>query len=393
MSMLKAAEGRTGNEPLRNFRALAFWAYLLVTITVLLWPFDLVFSPVKNGVRWIGKTNGIEFVRPGQVLSPLPTESFCNRFINGAGFSLEVWLASSNATQTGPARIVSYSLNPYLRNFTLGQSKDALVMRLRTTETDLDGTVPHLEVPHVFHASQPQHIVVTYDFAEQRVYVNGIKRAQARIPGGRLTNWDPALPLIFGNEFSGNRPWLGRLFFVAIYDRPLREKEIRRHAKAGWSSELGSSATPSRSINGLVARYVFSERAGERVADSNGTEQAVDLNIPREIHRPGSPFLEAAFGMRLRQIELLQDFILNVLGFIPFGFLLYRLLSGRLKTTLRTTILVILLGTLLTFAIESLQHFSLSRYSSLVDVFSNMLGTAVGVAAARFYAFRINRTN
>jgi len=175
-------------------------------------------------VHWITKSNGIEFRQRGQVLSRSSTENLCGRLLIGTGFSLEMWIASENEVQSGPARIVSYSLNTGLRNFTLGQSGENLVMRLRTTKTDLNGINPHLKVANVFGSAGLQHIVVTYDFLEQRVYINGTIQAREKIPGGRFTNWDPSYYLVLGNEATGDRPWLGKIFFLAMYSRPLAEK-------------------------------------------------------------------------------------------------------------------------------------------------------------------------
>ena len=41
---------------------------------------------------------------------------------------------------------------------------------LRTPNTDLNGCGPHLLVEDIFKSSEPQHIVVTYDFSELSVF-------------------------------------------------------------------------------------------------------------------------------------------------------------------------------------------------------------------------------
>jgi len=211
-------------DPLTNLYNRAVVTYMLMLFVALLWPFDFAFQREKNNVHWITKSNGIEFRQRGQVLSRSSTENLCGRLLIGTGFSLEMWIASENEVQSGPARIVSYSLNTGLRNFTLGQSGENLVMRLRTTKTDLNGINPHLKVANVFGSAGLQHIVVTYDFLEQRVYINGTIQAREKIPGGRFTNWDPSYYLVLGNEATGDRPWLGKIFFLAMYSRPLAEK-------------------------------------------------------------------------------------------------------------------------------------------------------------------------
>ena len=372
-------------DPLTDLYNRGVVACILVLMVLLLWPFDLVFLKEKNNVHWIGTSNGIEFPEKGQVLSPSSTENLCGRLLAGTGFSLEVWAAAQNDVQSGPARIVSYSLNPNRRNFTLGQSKDRLVMRLRTTETDLNGVTPHLEVDNVFDSPEPRHIVVTYDFSDQSVYINGKIRVRKEIPGGRFSNWDPSYHLVLGNEVTGDRPWRGKIFFVAIYNRVLGKEEIRQNYLVGWLPESASGDGTQRVSAGLVASYLFGERMGDKVSDSSGTHTPLDLHAPRSIQTYKRPHLDLSYTGISQNPNLLGDVILNIIIFLPVGFLLHAALRIRYGSSMKTAAFVFAVGTLFTFGIESLQHFSLTRHSSLVDVFSNMLGTVLGITIDRFY--------
>jgi len=372
-------------DPLTNLYNRVVVTYILMLFIALLWPFDFVFQREKNNVHWITRSNGIEFRQKGQVLSLSSTENLCGRLLIGTGFSLEMWIISENKVQSGPARIVSYSLNSSLRNFTLGQSGENLIMRLRTTKTDLNGVKPYLKVANVFGSSNLQHIIVTYDFLEQRVYINNTMRAQAKLPGGKFTNWDPSYYLMLGNEATGDRPWLGKIFFLAIYNRPLAEKEIHQNYLAGWLSESRSKEQMCRTSEGLVARYLFEERHGDRIGDSGETKTPLDLYIPPAIQTQKKSYLDFSYGLFSKNSNLFGDVILNIIIFIPIGFLLHAALRRHCKSSLKTAAFVFITGTLFTFGIESLQYFSLTRHSSLVDMFNNMLGTAVGIATNIFY--------
>lgn len=75
------------------------------------------------------------------------------------------------------------------------------------------------------------------------------------------------------------------------------------------------------------------------------------------------------------------DFCLNVIGFMPLGYLLMSLLSqftAKYKQTM-TLIVVFLTGVLLSFLIEISQHYIPGRTSSLIDVAANGLGTLSGI--------------
>lgn len=90
-------------------------------------------------------------------------EAIARRVRQTNAFSLHVVCASASPDQHGPARIVSNSPDPNVRNFMLGQQQDALVVRLRTPVTSLNGNQPELVVPGVFADVQPKNLLVTYD--------------------------------------------------------------------------------------------------------------------------------------------------------------------------------------------------------------------------------------
>jgi outer membrane protein assembly factor BamB len=58
----------------------------------------------------------------------------------------EVAFTTDDARQTGPARILTFSSDPYHRNFTLGQEGDRVVFRLRTPETGENGMNPETTI-------------------------------------------------------------------------------------------------------------------------------------------------------------------------------------------------------------------------------------------------------
>ncbi len=90
-------------------------------------------------------------------------------------FTLSATVATADARQEGPARIVSLSLDPWLRNFTLGQAKDDLVVRLRTPLTGENGMQPSLRADGVFAETSPRRLIVTYDGSILTVYVDRVE--------------------------------------------------------------------------------------------------------------------------------------------------------------------------------------------------------------------------
>jgi VanZ family protein len=349
-------------------------SYFISLIILLLWPFDF-FN--ENPTHWLSKENGIAFNGSGMVATLSPIPEFCEKLKTGKGLTIEVWLSTANTTQSGPARIISYSLNTVLRNFTLGQQGKDLVIRLRTSKTDLNGMNPDLTVENVFNSSEPIQLVISYDFVYQTVFVNGLKRIQSETPGGNFSNWDPNCYLAFGNEITWDRPWQGKLFQVNIYNRPQSDFEVIEKYKKGW-----------KSAGGLIAGFLFDEGQGKSIRNNVLVESFKNLYMPRYLYNIASPvhYLEWPENSIFHR-SLLLDAVLNFFGFIPLGLFLHNRLRNRYGLTWQMSVLVLMLGSALSLSVESLQYFSMERNSSSLDILTNTLGTAAGIMINRFYDF------
>jgi VanZ family protein len=378
------------SDPLKDIYWVLLIIYVLILAGFILWPFDF-YVYVKNDARWIGNSKGIEFLETGQAVSNSSTQEFFDRMIKGSGLTLELWLQTEDQNQFGPARILSYSIDPTSRNFTIGQSYDQLVVRLRTTRTSLNGTNPHLIVDDTFNDRSLQHVVVAYDFSEQRVYINGEQRTRSEILKGDFSNWDPDCRLAIGNEVTGNRPWEGKIYYVAIFNKPLTDREIRQNYLSGMPSKINKEKMENDRFKARipVARYLFNERKGDTIHDSGSNLSPANLFIPKYIRRgtKSFPYFSKDY---LKSNSWFSDVIINILIFIPLGILLHGMLRARWGLTLKISLAALLAGTLFTLGVESMQHFSATRNSSLIDVATNMSGTALGIAMDRVYNLFLN---
>jgi VanZ like family/Concanavalin A-like lectin/glucanases superfamily len=348
-----------------------FAAYTAILVVALLAPFDF-FTP--NGATLKALDHAVEFPTPGIVRTLVPPRRLHRDLTSGAGFTLEVWLKSGKSNQIGPARIVSYSADTRARNFTLGQQGDTLVMRLRTTETDANG-IPPLEVTKVFAAMVRRHIVVTYDVHGLCVYVDGRRQACRTSPNGHLDVWDPGHHLLFGNETTANRPWLGTLFLVALYDRGLSAAEIAAAYTAGGSA---ASTVPAAGRS-VAALYGFGEGSGSTVHDATPRDP-IHLAVPRFVEEHRHRFLSRKSTLAQMSAGAVADVTLNVLMFVPFGHLCHAALRRRGWRPAAASAAAIAIAAAFSLGIESAQYFIVSRGSQLEDVVLNVLGAGLGVA-------------
>lgn len=357
--------------------------YLLFLTILLLFPFDFknpVFT-VKADVRRLSGEGGIEIPSRGGIFSITQPQRLYNMILGGRGLTIEAWLTPSNVWQHGPVRIVSYSYNKYLRNFTLGQDARGLVFRLRTTETNLNG-IPPVVVSNIFSVNTLQHLAVTYDLSKEAVYLDGVKRLRIGDIKGRFSNWDSSYHLVLGNEFTGNRQWRGKLFLVAIYNRALSAREVFHNYKAGISFSSGITARERRVKDGLTAFYLFNG-TGDIVKDHSGLAPSLDLKIPETIEVTNKVFLRPPYQNFAFDLRHLKDLIINIAAFIPFGFFLYTHIRRRHRSSLVVIFTAVGIGLLFTVSIESLQYFLPSRSSSLTDVAHNVIGVLAGAAGGR----------
>jgi VanZ family protein len=375
---------QVSSDPFKQLYLKGFFCYGIILTFVLLWPFDFGFLH-KNNVKWARDGDGVIFYA-GQIMSTTPCKSLLNKILSGEGLSIELSVASQNDNQSGPARIITYSADPMQRNFTVGQEKNGLVVRLRTINTDNNGLYPHIELPGVFASKEIQHIVITYDFKGLSIFVNGTLRLRQQAPFGSLDNWDPSYYLIFGNEATGNRPWVGRLYYAAIYNRPIAESEISQHyIKGGWFHKNKNQEDLIKET-GLVARYFFNEGKGNRIQDSSGNSNLINLAIHRVIQSQSRSYLSLYFKNDTNDLEFWKDIFLNIAAFIPLGFFFHAFLRIRFSISFRISALILLMGGVFTISIESIQYFSASRHSSMLDVIDNLLGVFLGIALDRLYA-------
>jgi VanZ family protein len=333
--------------------------YGLLVLTLMLWPFRLDIGCVlcANGVAW--DEAGLVLRQPGLLRTPQPPADLGARLIEGDGLTVEAVVTPETLEQGGPARIVSYSRGPGRRNFTLGQEGDAVVFRLRTSETDPNGLSFEVAAPDSLQAGRRHHVAVTFDFSELRIYVDGRLRRRAASPGGQFSAWSRAQVLLVGNELGGRRPWQGRIESVAIHDRSLS------------AAELAERASSRGRLDGPVA-YDFSAGPSAGVRDRGTLHLGVDLAQPAVFANISDRALLSEEPRRPSDIG--TSFVL----FYPLG-VFAALGIGRLRGRPAAALLVAALFVLLA---ESLQFFVASRTSSLIDLSAGLAGCACGVLTA-----------
>jgi VanZ like family len=172
----------------------------------------------------VGPMESTALTRFGRPLLSREEElSLYKELVSRNQLTLVVRMRTNNLEQSGPARIVTYSLNPVSRNFTLGQIGNTLTFRLRTPGSGLNGADPALYSGPVLSLGHSFLVAAVYDGRISRLYVDGQLEAEAdlgaqrpRLPR-RGVRWLPGPLPIREIELGGAEILLSGLFTIGIF--------------------------------------------------------------------------------------------------------------------------------------------------------------------------------
>jgi hypothetical protein len=187
-----------------------------------------------GAVSWPAGDCGLAINSSTVISSVVPASKIINAAKASDEITIEGWVKPANTTQSGPARIVTLSQDPSPNgaNFVLGQKQDQYDVRLRTTATDQYGN-PSLSSPSGSLTTDLTHVVYTRDVTgTTKIYLDGSLATSGSVSGD-FSAWNDSYWLGLGNEPTGDRPWLGELYLVAVYGRALNQVEVQKNFSAG----------------------------------------------------------------------------------------------------------------------------------------------------------------
>jgi VanZ family protein len=341
-------------------------------LVVGLWPFH---SP-RNQVTWFAGGNGLQFGRHGTILSAGKFKAA--KVLVDAPCSFEIWFEPGLTSASGTLFAFYAPGNPRL--FSLNQSLSNLALRSNTREGPYRTLTTRVYVKDIFRRGKPLFVTVTSKGGQTSVYIDGaLARTAPLFP---LSSQDFNGELVIANFPRVVNSWTGVLRGLAFYDQEISPAQVFHHYETWLENGRPDISENERA----VALYLFDERAGRFI--HNHVPSGPALYIPDRYLVLDQvllrPFWEA-FQPSWRGYW--DDVLVNIAGFIPFGFLFcaYFSLARRIN---RPALVTILLGFTVSLTIESLQVFLPTRDSDTTDVITNVLGTCVGVW---FYRLRLWR--
>ncbi|HEX9021457.1 MAG TPA: VanZ family protein [Nitrospirota bacterium] len=358
---------------------------LMITFGILaacLWPFNF---NAGNKVAWLQDEYGIRFYGQGVVFSPAPLKMPDAAAGTGA-LTIELLVRPGKGSGSEWGSILTW-YSQGQEQFIFGQWKTNFNVRVPAVATIAKGSYRHLGIVNSLPANTARLITVASGRDKTDIYVNG--KLEESAPHYTLLHDDQGIAgyLVLGTSPPGRDPWNGDVLGMAVYGRLLTDGEIRDHYQA-WGkrertavlsghSQLQAGKAARREATDPVALYFFNERSGQAIRDHSGAGN--QLQVPARFRPFHKPVLLAPWNDRWLSFGYVVDIILNVLGFVPFGFFLSAWLRyAKDLPAARVYGIAILSGFCLSLGVELTQVYLPTRGSQLMDVVTNTLGTALG---------------
>ena len=325
-------------------------------------------------MRWLENENGLRFGHDGTILGSGLFEFSSS---DGPSCSLEVWLEPALTWDTGTLLAFYGPLNQ--RQFSLQQSLSDLLLQ-RELE-DRSHQSMKLYVDDVFR-KRHVFVTVTSNGQETAAYIDG-RLARKSVHFGLTIN-DLTGQLIVATSPLQSNSWAGQLRGLAIYKSELTAGQVVRHYQ-DWTRQGKPTVAGDEHA---LALYLFDERTGKIIHNQLGS--GMDLYIPERYLVVHQILLQSPWEDFRTQKSYLKDVLINIGGFIPLGFF-FNLYFTWIRQMKRGAWVSMILGVTVSLIIEVLQSHLPTRYSGITDVFTNTLGTWVGVVLYRAVASPLAR--
>jgi len=324
------------------------------------------FNPFpKNEVSWQTGTNGLHFGDNGTIFTTGRFQTVGLRA--GATCTIEIWLEAAHDNDENTF-VAFYSPENPLR-FRLQQYIDNILVRRDIRDSRGHTRTAEIEIDHVFKLHKRVFITIASGADGTSAYVDGTLVARSQTFG--LTSEDTSGQIIIGTSPTEYATWAGQLLGLAVYNFDLSEAEVRQHYDS-WTKHGQPEGYENEAI---VALYEFDEQGGNVVHNRAGS--APDLQIPKYFDVVHKPLLALPWKEYYPGWCYVEDLAVNIVGFVPLGFLfgLYFSIRNSRRAALKT----IVFGGVVSLFIEISQAYIPSRTSGITDLITNTSGTALGV--------------
>jgi len=324
-----------------------------------------------NQVDWIKSQSGIRFGKNAMAYTNVINEKIRGDSSDSNTFSVEIALKLEEAREGGFKFIFVLHSGQDSNQLLMAQWRSWIIL-MNGNDYSHRRKTKRLAIDTAPLAAGPVFLTVTTNSHGTKLYFEGGLVKEEKDLTLDFPN-SGEVRLVLGNSVYGKHSWQGDVYGLAFYQSTLADQAVKSHFLQ-WSKERDFSFAKTAKTFIL---FLFDEKAGHRVTDYSGARHS--LYIP-----PIMAPLKNKFFVSPRQEDRftsssLMDILLNVLGFIPFGFLLSASLT-QLGGNFGKHVGLITVGLCLivSLIIEIIQAWLPLRTSSLSDLMLNVFGGWIG---------------
>jgi len=357
---------------------LASYIWLLCFISIFILFFGLSpfnFYPVNN-VHGIDQKDGIAIFDTGSIKSVTPLSGFSDDIIENCKITIELWIKPIEFPHNFVGYILSFYDGHDKNKLIVGQWRDCLAFEDKVTYNNKNSKKNRVKIKNgienIFSKKRDIFLFITSDKDNTNIYVNSEK--YFLIKNFSILNDDinKIKYIMIGNSAKGENQWIGELYGVAIFKDALKEQILSRHYKL-WKENKGHISNE----NELICLYLFENTFGGIIKDHSHNKN--DLIIPNNYRPIKFNLLSLPHSFKDEVLYNLKDITINIIGFIPFGFIVSLIISKmNLKSNFISLVMVLIAGFIFSLSIEILQVFLPNRHSSFLDILCNTSGAGIG---------------
>jgi hypothetical protein len=335
----------------KKYLVLLILLWLGAAVFLTLWPFNFLHknevTPMPGG--------GFHFESPSiAYVGQVPVKI---RTLNK--FSIIMEVKSDITLEDVDGIVFGYCIDYNNQNILMYQVHDIAGFTI-----NVNGISKNISAEGIFENESTVWIELIYNGSELTLLKNGIVRNAVTIGNLDFSQWNSSYPFVFANRGDGMNPWSGTIFSYDVFDG------VETISDRQQLDTLKSRVPPVISLSGNP------EQTG--LYQTQGSISPPSIIIPMWFIPPGKSLLVSLINFTEWAHIDYMDFFLNTLLFVPFGLLMRILLEKRTNRYYLSFFITIIAGVILTISIESLQIFLPVRYTSMMDVLSNTLGTIAG---------------
>lgn len=351
----------------------------IVCIIILLfglWPFNF---HSENQVHWLENQDGIQFHKQIKLKSSKRGIAYSPEQVDTPQSSvycpvtIEINVESKKEPPNGLGYILSFYDGKSQEPLIIAQWLSYLIIRSRVNETNTRKKYREIDLRDAFQQNMKNLITIASGEETTDIFVNGkLAQSFSRTSFIGLSNIKGRL--VIGNSSTGADPWIGNLYGLSIYDKLLSTEQIQQNYK-NWNQHGNSRLEPQ---NDPFIMYAFNKEHDSQI--HNLADDKNHLVIPstftplaRKLPVPSRDDFKFSRG-------LVSDVIINVFGFIPFGFCMaIYLIKNKHLHRGSAYMVAILSGACLSLIIEITQIYLPTRHSSSLDLVCNTAGAVLGI--------------